>query len=843
MCWGGGDLIILIGENNIGKSNVIDALKALGNRSISESDKPNFLGYEESKPSLKLIHSELSSPIANQNDKNSQRKLDKSFETKVFNIVFTEGSLEKGASEQGMPNDKYIAFCKDLLNKSKEKLCLHDLDTTKSKPRQEIRLILKDLGYVFLCSAQLGKDLKCFRVMKKTHDNIQNIDKAFIANCEFDIETAHQLDNANELKKILKEYFEQWKDENQQSDDLKGADRRFVEFTYSDEVGETIDKQATIKAVGDKFKDFDELFSGYYDERRVAFNELYEEWKQYKYSNEMQDDEFEEQITSFYTRLQEIYFDDIAWKEVNSYHREIWLRDENIALLEAEFDYFDDVFDNNENNKYKDKFERLQRKWDKFKRKFEDEQENYIDKLALDKLRVMYMKLQDIFLPFLAMEYQQGSVVIKGDKSLIPQVIDYKEQKLDDDDLTTEPELLEESLFFQSLCAILDTDRQKWIDIIAQHYEKGEVNTFKRKKLEKSINEAVKKSITKRFNELYFGTDEKEIYAFEVNLEEYKIEFLLSKNDEPLKLSQQSTGFQWFFNFFFNFLHCETLKGGDIVLLDELGGNLSIPTQRDLRAFLKDFAKRNNITFVIATHTPYLTDINHLDELRIIAQSEKNSGVQITNSFAILDKGELDALACIKKAFGTDNHFSMMGGNSRIVFVEGITDYNYLTKFKLLYEKEKGELDIAFLPIGGLGEFKDEQSKLTDKQKTIIKELPIVARANKERYAVLLVDSDKVGKALKKAVESDKANNKNLGVVTIDEILRGNDKFTTIESLFSENDRKRHKEILDAKNDERASGTLATKHFKNTDTELEKETKENFYKLLEYLNGFISANE
>lgn len=39
---GEGDLIILIGENNIGKSNVIAALKALGNKSLQESDKPIF---------------------------------------------------------------------------------------------------------------------------------------------------------------------------------------------------------------------------------------------------------------------------------------------------------------------------------------------------------------------------------------------------------------------------------------------------------------------------------------------------------------------------------------------------------------------------------------------------------------------------------------------------------------------------------------------------------------------------------------------------------------------------------------------------------------------------------
>lgn len=738
----------------------------------------------------------------------------------MFNIVFTEDFFEKGgASEKGMSDDKYIAFCKDLLSKSKEKLCLHDLDTTKSKPKQEIRLILKDLGYVFLCSAQLGKDLKCFRVMKKTHDNIQNIDKAYIANCEFDIESTHQLDNANELKKVLKEYFEQCKDEIQQSDGLKEMDRKFVKFTYSDdETTERIDKQATFEAIKIKFDDFQKHFGDYNGGQ--AFNTIQDELSRQKDNAEIT--HYEVQL--FYERLQQILFKDIKWQD----HR--YSGKDNVELLENEINYFMRI-PNEEIISLRDELK--------------SQKPEIVRNLYQNDVYVFqqfYDKLREIFFPKIdsLMVYQKGT--IKGDENLIPRVIDYKEQRLDDDDLITEPESFEESLFFQSFCAILDADRQKWINTITQHYEKGEADAFKRKKLVRNINEAIKKSITKRFNELYFGTDEKEIYAFEVNLEEYKIEFLLSKNDEPLKLSQQSTGFQWFFNFFFNFLHYETLTGGDIVLLDELGGNLSIPTQRDLRTFLKDFAKRNNITFVIATHTPYLTDINHLDELRIITQSDKNIGAKIINSFAILDKGELDALAQIKKAFGTTSHFDMNNGDCKIIFVEGITDYNYLTKFKLLYKKEKGvELDIAFLPIDGLGEFEGGQNKLTDKQKAIIKELPIVARAYKEHYAVLLVDSDKAGKAFKQAVENDKENNQNLGVVTIDEIL-GN-KFITIESLFSKNDKEKYKEILDAKDYEGASATLASKNFKNNDTELDEETKENFYTLLEKLKDFKDLNE
>lgn len=56
-----GDLLFIIGENNIGKSNLLSALKALGDKSFKESDKPNFVGYEEATPSLRLVEKTLAS--------------------------------------------------------------------------------------------------------------------------------------------------------------------------------------------------------------------------------------------------------------------------------------------------------------------------------------------------------------------------------------------------------------------------------------------------------------------------------------------------------------------------------------------------------------------------------------------------------------------------------------------------------------------------------------------------------------------------------------------------------------------------------------------------------------
>ena len=58
-----------------------------------------------------------------------------------------------------------------------------------------------------------------------------------------------------------------------------------------------------------------------------------------------------------------------------------------------------------------------------------------------------------------------------------------------------------------------------------------------------------------------------------------------------------------FFNLFFNFLYRDDRKNGDIVLIDELENSLSIPAQKEIRKFLKEFGEKNNILFIVSTHS------------------------------------------------------------------------------------------------------------------------------------------------------------------------------------------------------------------------------------------------
>lgn len=614
-----------------------------------------------------------------------------------------------------------------------------------------------------------------------------------------------------------------------------------IELTYTenknDEASQEINKQATIKVLQDKFQDIKELIArdkdGDYidDERWAKFNELEKELKQFN-SNEIGKSYIPiAKFKEFYEGLQDFCFGEIELKKSDS----IGLYNYNQANIRSLDEEFEACFLSEKNQS---KFTKLKKEWESLKEKWKRSFGDTSD-AKFTMMQKFYASLQELLFPKDEFEkqilrYESSKCTVKNtiDKDFEtrfgikanPQIFFYKPTRLKDSDLSTTPNELENSVFFKSLCAALQDD--KW-QLLIKHYK--EKKSAQRGQLEKEINQRIQEIISKRFNELY-GKDE--AYSFNLRLEENKLEFLLYKNGEALRLNEQSSAFEWFFNFFFNFLHAQTLNKGDLVLIDELETHFSVPAQRDLRAFLKAYAQENGITFIATTHSPFLADIEHLDELRIIEQQD-DGGADIINDFSLFskDKTRVDALKDIKKAFGMQGLVS-----KRVIFVEGITDYNYLIKFKQLYQQvyqqeKKETLNLAFLPVGGLG---NPENSNDEKAKHLIKELPKLT----DRHAILLVDNDDKGKAFQKQAEKCK----DLTVVRIDEAFEDSQAKSTIkdiETLFSQADREKYKEILQAKRN--ASGSVASRLFKNgknDDFKLEEQTKENFFKLLEYLNKF-----
>ena len=236
----------------------------------------------------------------------SFRTLDEGFKSKVFNISFTQESLETGAKLSEMTKEAYIQHCKDLFSKSRI-LALHDIDKSQTNSRQEIRFILWDLGYVFFCMTRAGKDFGCFRVMKINDINeVKNIHRAFELNCTFEIESKDKtLANANELKQFLKSDFEKYK-----------TNENFAEVIYDTTANKTLDRKLTITRLRQTFliivsmfgnsKNIDDSIKK--DLQQYCLDEKfsYREWLNWlQYSNELSDDEFIKEVECYYKQFQE----------------------------------------------------------------------------------------------------------------------------------------------------------------------------------------------------------------------------------------------------------------------------------------------------------------------------------------------------------------------------------------------------------------------------------------------------------------------------------------------------------------------------------------------------------
>ena len=413
---------------------------------------------------------------------------------------------------------------------------------------------------------------------------------------------------------------------------------------------------------------------------------------------------------------------------------------------------------------------------------------------------------------------------------LIPKIISYVEANLSHKDLRVTPDKIHDSSFFKSLFNIIDEE----MDIICQAYKKYQEtqNSAYRSHVETKVNEKLK-YVNQRFNDLYNKCEE--VYRFQIRLEDNGVSFEFYKNGETLTLDKQSDGFRKFFNFFFNFLYTGKVGKGDIVLIDEPETHLDIDSQRDFRQLLRESGQKEYVLFVVTTHSPFMLDLNHLDEIRILKTKGDGVGVEIINEFSQVGGKEtdVDILKKIIEALGA-KLYHLISPKTMLIFVEGVTDYHYLVALAACYNKEHKDkpIDLTFLPIGGLGKDEEQQSSKIES---------LISFSNEPRIspAILLVDNDGAGRAIKKLAGEEKYRD-SLQVILLNECEKLS-KFpqdVEIEDLFSEKDREKFG-ISKEKNSQAAAD------FKNTKdlaAQLDEETKDNFYALLKYLENIASPS-
>ncbi len=314
--------------------------------------------------------------------------------------------------------------------------------------------------------------------------------------------------------------------------------------------------------------------------------------------------------------------------------------------------------------------------------------------------------------------------------------------------------------------------------------------------------------------------------AYEIKLEIYDCR--KSDNQKPIILSEQSTGFQWAFNFVFSFLYNVgsnfSFNKNIIYVMDEPATHLSVPARKEFRKFLKEYAHKHNTTFVLATHDPFLVDTDHLDEIRIVEKETEGSAIENNFNYSLKNDASRnsDALDKIKRSFGVGQHVFHNPQKHRIIFVEGITDYCYLSAFKLYFNEREFKNDpisFTFLPISGL---KKEQNKM----KETIQKLHEL-----DNDPIVLIDDDRRSKN-KFSEQFKKANEEMPDSITILQLSSCDENFKQIEDCFSANDREEY-----AKN-KRMELAMAFKtrllHSEKDDV-VGEETKKNFLKLFEWI--------
>ncbi len=346
---------------------------------------------------------------------------------------------------------------------------------------------------------------------------------------------------------------------------------------------------------------------------------------------------------------------------------------------------------------------------------------------------------------------------------------------------------------------------------------------------EDSSQDSYQLKIRVRHNNEFYDYSKKST-AYEIKLEVYDCR--KSDNQNPIILSQQSTGFQWAFNFMFGFLYNWgshfSLNKNIIYVMDEPATHLSVPARKEFRKFLKEYAHKNHVSFVLATHDPFLVDTDHLDEIRIVKKETEGSAIENHFNYPLNNAGkDSDALDKIKRSLGVGQHVFHNPQKHRIIFVEGITDYCYLSAFKLYFNEHNPQfkdnpIPFTFLPISGL------KNNPNDMEETIKKLCEL------DNNPIVLTDDDRKCVFNQNATsERFKKANKYLGnPITILQLSDCDRHFKQIEDCFSANDRNKYA------GNKRMELSMVFKTrllYGGEDDVMSEETKKNFLCLFEWI--------
>jgi len=244
--------------------------------------------------------------------------------------------------------------------------------------------------------------------------------------------------------------------------------------------------------------------------------------------------------------------------------------------------------------------------------------------------------------------------------------------------------------------------------------------------------------LTQRFKKWWLQGDY--IFDFQADGRHFRINVSDSLRPEPIELEGRSRGLQWFFSFFLVFL-VETKEGhsNTILLLDEPGLSLHPIAQYDLAKFFRKLSEENQLVYT--SHSPFLVDMDNLANVKAVYIDSDSGRTKVSSNLRYNEVDAEKSIFPVHAALGLTVSDTLLLG-CLPVLVEGVSDQIYLSLIKR-HLIGKGELkytkEIVFIPTGGVRGMGPVTKLVTSRDDT----LPYV-----------LLDSDKVGKEYKKALES-----------------------------------------------------------------------------------------
>lgn len=747
-----GGLSVIIGENNAGKSNVLKAIESLGNSYLDKEDYPNYTFYDfspnEESSLTPTIGYYTDDKVENKKDSVKTRLPDAkwtrkyevletnglldSFKDKTYAVCFNKKTMDAMTT---YADESAYSIVEELNNLIKEKnsqvfACYIKANGNEYTKIGTISLYFPGISKIYHCKADNTKNkevLECYRVAEADNFPAGYTQKVVYIPAKFSF-----FENIDEAICAANDWAES-------AIELKAALKTIMP-NQSEPEKEIKDKQKGNCLIELSLKDGNiSLRSD--DEQSAEAIEIFNNYfsNLWKSLDMLDNDSLSRDYYSDFKNKNEI----INAIKTNYYN---FVKDYNLA-------YFDDF---------------LQKKMKK--------ESSYRSSYLSSIFKNVKISLDD-------------RIKILNIKNLIPRITYYDNKDIVDNDLKTKPDELDKNSFFCNFFTKIGISPENIKKAYQKHSERSKNSSSNILIVAKNeVDKKIMENLTEPFNELYYGKNLGTRYNFSISLEEDSIQLIITKDGDPLALAlkEQSVGFRKFFSMFFKFVYQGSFGIGDVVLIDEIETHLSIPVQRELRSFLKSFGERNGINFIVTTHSNYILDVRHLDEVKIVKPCADGKGSTVINDFSAIADNEADTLAEIKRSLGI-GAISLLDRRDRPIFVEGITDYAYLTAMYSLYEDIKKDAPkLLFLPICGLGRF-DKTTfdpkviKPTSDQRAIKASLLSLARAIKEEDAFLLVDGDRAGSAMAELAKNDD----NFTVFELKEVPALS-KMKDIEDLFSQ---------------------------------------------------------